>query len=49
MRTTVNIVLNFLHSIHIDISYQPITILTFHLLPIHLLRQTQRGELRLEE
>ena len=49
MRTTVNIVLNFLHSIHIDISYQPITILIFHLLPIHLLRRTQREELWLKK
>ena len=49
MRTTVSIVLNFLYSIHIDISYQPVTIFTFHLLPIYLLRRTQRGELRLEE
>ena len=45
MRTTVSIVLNFLHSIYIDVSYQLVTILTFHLLPIHLLRRTQRGEL----
>ena len=49
MRTTVNIVFNFLHSIHIDIRYQQITILTFHLLPIYLLKRTQHGELRLEK
>ena len=49
MRTTVNIVLNFLYFIYIDISYQSVTIFTFYLLPIYLLRRIQRREFRLKE